>query len=396
MISGEGPPRRWREAAVHDEEGVAMGVGSVQEPFKVGFLCDIVMPPHDSWDLLGDFFRSLDLAFDEALATELLDRPVEVVRRTVEGLPRGNAKVVLDAWDQLVADGCVLVIGPLISENAIPLREHIERGGFVPTISWCGSEDWLGEWTFALSDGNLTEEGYYLANLCAQAGLRRIGVSYERSLIGAEYLSNLRRACDQEGVEIVATAPIAQTAVAADGVVAALRAAAPDAIVHVGFGLGLIRINEALAAVGWDPPRYTTTAWENGFMSDEIFRAYEGWIGIEHYDEENPVGQAVLDRFEAAYGTRPEYPYSLYGYDMGQIVAHALAYAEPVAPTGVLHGLEKVKMLPSALGVAGTRISFGKWKRNGWHGAGYMVARSVAPDLKSTVLRGRLGPPVPR
>lgn len=373
-----------------------MATASAQEPIKVGVLYDIVLPPPDAWDSVGDFIGSMTMAFDEAVDSGLLDRPVELVRRTVEGLPRGNVKVVIDAWQELVDEGAVLVVGPLISENAIPLREHIERSGFVPSISWCGSEDWLGEWTFALSDGSLSEEPFLIANLLAHAGLRRIGVSYERSHIGSEYLSYLRQACGQEGVEIVATAPIAQSAVPADGVVATLRAANPDAIVHVGFGFGLVRINEALATVGWDPPRYTTTAWENGFINDEIFRAYQGWIGIEHYDEENLIGRAVLDRFEARFGRRPEYAYSLYGYDVGQVAASALSYAEPISPTGVMRGLERVKMLPSACGSAGTRISYGKWKRNGWHGAGYLVAREVAPDLTSTVLRGRLGPPVPR
>ena len=56
-----------------------------------------------------------------------------------------------------------------------------------------------------------------------------------------------------------------------------------------------------------------------------------------------------------------------------------------------MQALERVKMLPAASGSPGTRISFGKWTRRGWMGAGYLVAREVAPDLKSTVLRGRYG-----
>ena len=41
-------------------------------------------------------------------------------------------------------------------------------------------------------------------------------------------------------------------------------------------------------------------------MTDEIFRTYVGWIGLEQYDETNPVAQAFLDRFEV-HGRRPEY-----------------------------------------------------------------------------------------
>ena len=365
-----------------------------REPIKVGLLFDLKFPPPNSWDVQRDFLDGLTMAIDEGHARGLIDRTVEFVRRDVDGLPRGNVKAAIDAWQELVDEGAILIVGPMISENALPLKEHIEKGHFVPTLSWCGTEEWLGEWTFALSDGSLSEEPFYIANLLAKSGFRRIGVSHERSHIGTEYLSYLRQACEQYGVEIVSTAPIAQSAVDAHGVVATLRSGNCDAIVHVGFGFGLVRINAALAAVDWDPPRYTTTAWENGFMSDELFGAFRHWIGLEHFDEGNPVAQQVLERFEQRYSRRREYAYPLYGYDVGNIVVHALSYAEPLSPTGVMRGLERVKMLPSACGSDGTRISFGRWKRNGWHGPGYMTAREVAPDLQSTILRGRHDGPV--
>ena len=60
-------------------------------------------------------------------------------------------------------------------------------------------------------------------------------------------------------------------------------------------------------------------------------------------------------------------------------------------------GLKLSRILRSGFGFARrdgsgrTRISFGKWTRRGWMGAGYLVAREVAPDFTSTVFRGRLG-----
>ena len=313
----------------------------------------------------------------------------------MDGLPRGEVRTAISAWQELVDEGSLLIVGPLVSENAVAIREHVERGGhYVPSISWCGSEEWLGERTFALSDGSLSEEPFYIANLVAKSGIRRIGVSYEKSHIGSEYLRYLRQACDMHGVEIVAAAPIAQSSADATGLVAVLHESKCEAIVHVGFGLALMRINEALATVGWDPPRYTTTAWENGYLNDQIFDSFRTWVGLEHYDESNLVGQAVLDRFAVRFGRRPEYTYPLYGFDLGNVAVHALAYAEPLSPTGVKNGLERVKMLPAATGSAGTHISYGRWKRNGWHGAGYLTARSVADDLRSTVFRGRVDGPV--
>ena len=32
-----------------------------------------------------------------------------------------------------------------------------------------------------------------------------------------------------------------------------------------------------------------------------------GWIGVDQYDEGNPVGQQFLDQYARPYGRRPEY-----------------------------------------------------------------------------------------
>jgi len=360
----------------------------------IGVLFDLVFPPPDHWDPQKDVIDGMTLAIDEGVDQGLLDRPIEFVRRDVNGLPRGRSKNVVDAWKELADAGAILIFGPMITENAVVLREHVESSGHIPTLSWCGSEDFLGEWCFELSDGSLSEEPFYIANMIAGSGYRRVGVCYERSAIGTGYLSYFRQACDVNGLEIVATAPIAQTIADSTDAVTTLKASNCDAIVHLGFGFGLLRINEALEKAEWDPPRFMSTAWEGGFLSNEIFASSKGWIGLEHYDEGNLVGQAVLDRFDARYGRRPEYAYPLYGFDVGNVIVHALAYAEPLSPAGVLRGLERVKFLEAASGSAGTRISYGKWKRNGWHGPGYMTAREVAPDLKSTILRGRYDGPV--
>lgn len=364
-------------------------MAAAQQGIKIGLLFDFVFPPPSSWDVKADFIGGLTLTFDEATEDGLLDRPVELVERWVEGLPRGAVKPVVDAWQELADEGCVLIIGPMISENAIAVREHIDRGGFVPSLTWSGTDEWLGHWTFAVSDGNLSVESAFIAHLAARAGHRRLGVSYERSIIGSEYLSWLRQACDREGIDIVATHPIAQTEADATDLVAALQAASPDAIAHVGFGLGLLRINMALGAAGWDPPRYTTTAWENCFLNDDLFKAFVGWVGLEHYDEENPVGEAFLDRFEKRFDRRQGYAYPLYAHDIGRVVAQALAHAQPLSPSGVRAGLERVRLLPAACGSAGNLLSLGPYAHRAWNDPRYLVARSVGADTTTTEFRGR-------
>src|SRR6185436_15713328 len=112
----------------------------------------------------------------------VIDRPVEIVFREVEGLPKGSVKAVIDAYGELVDEGCLAVFGPAISDNAVPTREAIEQRFRVPAISVCGSEDWMGEWTFALPQGSLTDEPVVWARLIAKRGFTDVGVIIEQSL----------------------------------------------------------------------------------------------------------------------------------------------------------------------------------------------------------------------
>jgi branched-chain amino acid transport system substrate-binding protein len=355
-----------------------MSSASEAEPIKVGFLMDYVSSGSDDWRMFAEPF---DLVFADGLAAKQIDRPVEVVYRGAQGLPKGSVKAAVDAFGELVDEGCVAVIGPHISENAVALRDEIERRFRVPAISVCGSEDWLGEWTFLLNNGSMTDEPILWAHLMAKAGQPTAGVLVERAYIGQAYHENFRRACEHEGIQIVAEEHIAQTGQDINDAVAALHAAGASAIVHCGFGLGVAEINVALEALDWDPPRYMGTAFETGFNED-LWDAYRGWIGLEQYDEANPVGQAFLDRFEAEYGHRPAYYGPLLWRDCATSLLYALAEAKPLSPLGVKNALERVKMLPAACGSPGTRISFGRWIHRGWMGAGYMVARTLDPDGK--------------
>ena len=106
-----------------------------------------------------------------------------------------------------------------------------------------------------------------------------------------------------------------------------------------------------------------------------------GWTGLDQYDEGNPVGQEFLDRYEAsatAGGRSTASP--VVNRDIATVLLHAFADAHPLSPRGVKEALERVKMVPAASGAPGTRVSFGKWTRRGWMGAGYLVARPLDPD----------------
>jgi branched-chain amino acid transport system substrate-binding protein len=199
----------------------------------------------------------------------------------------------------------------------------------------------------------------------------------------------LRRACRDEGLVIVAEEPIAQTGLDIVEEVTRLRAAGAEVLVLCGYGMGVLKINEALTHLGWDPPRYTGTALEDGYGLTELWDAFVGWIGLEQYDEANLVGQRFLDRYEELYGDRPEYWAPVVVHDAAVAFLDAFVNAKPLSPLGVKEALELVKMLPAASGAPGTRVSFGRWTRRGWMGAGYLVARRLDPDKKISHFVGR-------
>ena len=351
---------------------------------RVGLCIDFPMS-----DMQSAYRDALTLAFDEAHASGLIDRPITAVVDEAEGLPRGDAFSVLQSWKRLADEGCVLIVGPSVSDNAVAVRDHIEQVGHVPTLAWSGTDQFYGEWCFGLGNGSLPDEPYLMAEFLTTEGARRIGVVSEFSVPGDEYTSYFRDACQRESLEIVHHETVSQTATELDDVAQRLQASAPDALAFFGFGLPAMALNDALDRLGWDPLRVTTTAFVNAYASPEWMHGYRGWVGVDQYDEANQVGQAFLDRFEQRFSYRPEHCVATLAYDTGRVVSQAVAKASPLSPDGVKRGLEQVKVLPAACGAPGTRIGFGRFIRRGWHGAGYLVMRQVDETGRATRLRAR-------
>jgi len=368
-----------------------MSYESTAEPIKVGYLCDFRLPEGYPKQMRDDLTQPFDLVFSEGLKQKVIDRRVEILYREVEGLPKGTVKAVIDAYGELVDEGCLVVFGPFITDNCVPTREAIEERFHVPAISVTGSDDFLGEWTFSFPQGSLTDEPIFWADLLAKDGHTEVGVLVEQSLVGETYLKNFRNACRHKDIRIVAEASIAQTAQNVDEAARSLYEAKATAIVHCGFGFGVVLLGPALKKLDWDPPRFTGTAFQNAWINAVMWNALLGWTGVDQYDEGNLVGQRFLDLLEATYGRRPEYCVPVVNRDVATTLLRAFADAHPLSPRGVKEALERVKMLPAASGAPGTRVSFGKWTRRAWMGAGYLVARRLDPDGINSHLVGRFG-----
>ena len=184
-----------------------------------------------------------------------------------------------------------------------------------------------------------------MANYLAHNGASTVAVIVEDAYIGREYLAGFREYCRFEGLRVVAEEWISQISTDLREPVTRLKDAKADSIAYFGFGLPAVLINRELAALGWDPMRVMTTAFLTAPFTPEGMKALNGWSGVDQYDEENLVGQAMLDRFSARHGYRPENFMVPYCYDLASTVAHAIANAHPISAAGVKRGLERVKML---------------------------------------------------
>lgn len=370
-----------------------MSYESSAEPVKLGYLFDFKLPASFPKTMRDDLVQSFQLVFREGYEQGLIDRQVEIVFREVEGLPKGTVKAVIDAYGELVEEGCLAIFGPAISDNAVAVRQAIEDRFQVPAISVTGTEDWLGKWTFALPQGSLTDEPIFWADLISRQGHKTVGVLVEKSVPGETYVRNFRLACRRHGLQIVAEEEIPQTAQDVSPAVARVHSASPDALVHCGFGFGVVFVNRALEQLHWHPPRYLGTAFQNAWINPVMWEAISGWVGIDQYDEGNTVGQAFLDRYEKAYGRRPQYCVPVVNHDLATVLLHAFAEARPLSPAGVRDALENVKMLPAASGAPGTKLCFGNWMHRGWVGSGYLVARMLESDGVNSRLIARFGQP---
>ena len=189
-----------------------MAYESDAEPIKMGYLMDFRLPDGFPEEHRADLTDPFDHVFQEGLEQGVIDRPVEILYREVEGLPKGSVKAVIDAYGELVDEGCLLVFGPSITDNAEPTKEAIEerfrsRRSASPVRS-SGS----GEWTFSLSMGSMSDEPIFWADLIAKRGIDNVGVLVEQSLVGESYIQQFRRACRTKGIRIVAEEQIPQTA----------------------------------------------------------------------------------------------------------------------------------------------------------------------------------------
>lgn len=345
---------------------------------RVGVLNDVADAGSGSDDMAEWLEREIKALRQKGRITA----PVEIVHAYALGLPTGTAEAVEQAYTDLAAHDVVLVIGPGIGDNALVAAACADRFR-LPTLHWSAAERARGKYMFQLQGGSLEDEPAMLAHHLAAAGVSRLAILHDLSAIGARQHGFVREEVENLGMTIVASQAVAASGDVRTDQIASVQAASPDAIVYLGLAPGAANVADALAAAGWQGPRFVGTtasrAWE-----DSSAARLDGWSYLGLHSDANATLGGLCDG--RSIGADPSQ--AARWYDLGRLVAEGIARAPDISREGMRIGLERIKWLPAAQGQDGTLLGFGPQDRGALHGR-YLVMRQWREGLSVEVNPGR-------
>lgn len=338
------------------------------EPVRIGVLVDSEMGTAPTDNLQ----KAMRLAFNEAQDSGLLKRPIQMISREVNGLPYGDWSNVTRAWDELVAEGCVAVAGPIYTENGIACHRSIERDK-IPSLGLPSGEHWTGPYCFQFQNGAPSEDAALLVNWLVENGYRTVAVVHEDNDFGDEYYKSFRQQSRRRHLRALSDQLFGPASpLSLEETLSVARSAKADAFIYMGFGVDGNRYLHLVQELDFPGPKLVGSNFMGGSEPGRGFGYtlddFEGWIGIDQFDEDNPVTVAVLDRFESAYGERPRSTFLTLGYDLGNTLAEALAIVRSPVPSAIRNALEQVRNLPAASGSPGNYVSFGPYDHKAFKG----------------------------
>jgi len=346
--------------------------GDPFEPVKIGILVDM-----EIGQLLADWIDSTILAIEDALNEGVYDRPVEIITVDARGLPRENYLKVRKGYLKLVEEGCVVVLGPMISDNSVNMRELINETG-VACIGWTGAVRFYGDYCFTVANGDIPTESNICANWCYQEGHTKVGFVWEKGSSGTDYSDYFRRAAQSLGLEIVKEVSFGPNPRNMEEHLATMRERGAEAIVYVGYGYSTFHFARAFKALDWDPPRIMGTAFMFYSNSNAWAEGLEGWHGVDQLGEDgqNPNYESMIERFTARFGRTSRNVVVALGYDTARAGIHGIANALIATPDQVKLGLEMIKWMPCTNGGPGTNITFSAYDHRGYKGD-YLTIREL-------------------
>jgi len=377
LTGGRGEGTRWYEGggAVGDRavQGITVypptrGVqsqGGAWSPVRIGILVDM-----DIGQLLADWIDPTILAIEDALNEGVFSRgPVQLIVADARGLPRESYRNVLDGYRWLVEQGCVVVLGPMISDNSLVLQD-LANELRVPCIGWTGAHRFASDYCFTVANGDIPTEGVMCAQWLEAQGLQRIGSFWEQGSSGRDYADYFRDTALQLGLTVVREVKLEPNPRGLKDDLAMMRDLGVEGIYYGGYGHATFHFAEAFKALDWDPPRVMGTAFMFYSNSNAWAEGLEGWHGIDQLGEEgtNPNYDAMVRRFEARFGRTTRNVVVALAYDTARVAIHGIGNAAIPEPRWVKEGMERIRWMPATNGGPGTYIQFGPHDRKGYKG----------------------------
>lgn len=339
------------------------------------------------------------LALEEAVSAGRVEQPIELVARTVEGLPTGSQHAVVQAWKELRSEGVLAVLGPSNADNGMAVLPTANAGHTTTILFGC-SERLASEWTFSVPWGAAPEDAFLAMDWARRQGHRRVALLWDTAWHGEEWVAYARLAADRFAMEIVGDARIPSLVMGDDARAAQLERArtgierlrrlTPEALVMM-TSHGAIPFATALREVGWNVPR--VIAGGSFGAARSLPELFEGWVGTCQWDDANETGRRFLERYEQRYGARPrneDMPIAV--YDGCRALLEGIALASILTRDGVRAGLERVKLLPASTGGPSSVLSFGPYDHRGYKGRDLSILRRQStPERAGCVLEGYYG-----
>ncbi len=349
------------------------------EPYRIGIMVDLPRLRG-----LSDMFPlGVAFALEEAHEEGLIDRPAEIIVREYAGQPMSDYSTTVKAYHDLVEnEGVLAIAGPMTTDNCLAVLPEVERLK-VPNITICGTQLYVGEYAFNLSNGGMGDEPAVIAAWLQSEGHQRVAIVKDYpSQIGDEYVLYFKYACQSRGISIVGEEPTSPLCTREEmhRALENARQRDPDALVYLALGSTIPHLRPSLEALDWDPPRVMCTAFVGATYSEELAHQIEGWVGVDQYDERNTVLSDMLARYREKHdgAELTANSASSCGYDIGRSVALALSRMRIASPWALKEALETIRREPATTGAPGTVITFGPQDHRGFKGADFLVLRRAS------------------
>ncbi|HEX6238822.1 MAG TPA: ABC transporter substrate-binding protein, partial [Acidimicrobiales bacterium] len=337
--------------------------GDPFEPVKIGVLIDM-----DLGQLLADWIDPTILAIEDALNEGVYSRgPVQLVIADARGLPRENYRKVIEGYRWLVEQGCVVVLGPLISDNCLVVQETANELR-VPCIGWTGAHRFASEYCFTVANGDIPTEGVMCAQWLAGRGIEKVGMFWEQGSSGRDYADYFRDTALRLGLKVMREVKLEPNPHGLQDDLALMRDLGVEGIYYGGYGYATFHFAEAFRALEWDPPRVMGTAFMFYSNSNAWAEGLEGWHGVDQLGEDgaNANYNAMIERFEKRFGRSTRNVVVALAYDTARVAIHGIGNAAIPEPRWVKEGMERIRWMPATNGGPGTYIQFGPWDRKGY------------------------------